>query len=83
MYDSEENINLLKTQIDISNNNAKKLLIKNKGDIVQCVLDNYEYKEKEISNYSNLDEDHPSRKCYELRQILDEKDKLFKKILNN
>ena len=83
LYDSQENINILQKQIDISKNKAKTLLLINKGDIVKCVLDSYEFKEDGNSYYMDLKEDDPSRKCFELRQIMDEKDKLFTKIMEN
>ena len=40
---TDGDINKLKTQIVIDADKAKDLLIKNKGDIVQCVLDSYNF----------------------------------------
>ena len=39
----DKDIKLLKTQIDISDSDARNLLIKYNGDIVECVLDSYNF----------------------------------------
>ena len=46
---SESDINQLIKQTVITEDRARELLIKNDGDIVQCILDNCNFKD----NYSN------------------------------
>ena len=46
---SESDINQLIKQTVITEDRARELLIKNNGDIVQCILDNCNFKD----NYSN------------------------------
>lgn len=50
---SSKDINLLKSQIKIDEYDAKELLIKHNGDIVECVLDNYNFKDN-ISKCKHL-----------------------------
>ena len=80
----EEKIKELKKQINISDNSAKKLIKKHNGDLVQCILDSYNFKENIINNddkYNNLENNDPSKKCYELRKIMDEKDQIFTNVI--
>ena len=72
---SEDDLKILVSQTNISKNEARKLLIKNKGNISECILEAFNHKD------SNLDNDEPQteagKKLLEFRKILDEKDTLF------
>ena len=80
---TEEQINQLQKQINISKANAIKLIIANKGDMVKCILASYDFQEEPDTKMEKLDPDDPSRKCYELRQIMDEKDTIFTAMMDN
>lgn len=74
----ETDIGLLLKQIDISKVNAKKLLIKHDGDIMKCILESYDYQDKEeINPYLDRSEEDPQRILWDLRQMAAEKDQLF------
>ena len=82
--DIDKDLKLLKNQVEISKNEVIKLLKKHNGDISKCVLDFYEYVDKEETNpYEDRGEDDPHKKLYELRKILDEKDAFFTKMMEN
>jgi hypothetical protein len=79
---TEEQIKELQKQITISSNSAKKLLKKHNGNIVECILDSYNYKSNidDSLKYDNMDDTNPEKKCFELRKIMDDKDKIFTNI---
>ena len=64
-------IDNLKKQIDINDDDARILLIKNNGNLVECVLDSYNFKD-------NISFKQEKTKFQELRKIVDEKNKVFK-----
>ena len=80
--DIDNDLKLLKKQIEIPKKDGVNLLKKHNGDISKCVLDLYEYKD-EKNPYEDRDENDPHKKLYELRKILDIKDAFFTKMMEN
>ena len=78
---NENDLKILISQTNISKNAATKLLIKNKGDISECILQYFDYKDKVIVEDENQSE--TTKKLLEFRKILDEKDTLFCKMIEN
>lgn len=75
---SKDDVLALKKQIDITDEDAKKLIIKHKGDLVECVLDSYNFKDTISDKKKKKDE------LSEIRNIVDEKNKLYNQnIINN
>ena len=87
---TEEDIEILMSQTNINRNLAKELLIKNKGDIVECIVKlekneiNNENKESEIQENTNDDKveeevrlDQKNLRDY--RKIVDNKDFIYNK----
>ena len=74
---SNDEINLLLKQVQITKNQANKLLIKHNGDMEQCILDVYEYEEKNQPEPTS----DISKKLLDFRKILDEKDTIFQQYL--
>ena len=77
----EEQVILLQKQIEISSPEAKQLLNMHDGNILNSVLDFYNYDEKKEVPYKNADDDNPHKILYELRQISDEKDIILQELL--
>ena len=63
--------NLMK-QIDISRDKAKELLIKHNGNLVECILDTYDYvdEKKEVENKEK-------QFFTDMRKIVDNKNMLY------
>ena len=74
----EDEIKMLLNQTSLSKNEAKKLLIKHNGNITECVLETFNYIKPEEKIDDN---DEVTNKLLEFRRILDEKDTIFCKIL--
>ena len=79
--DIDEQVKLLKIQINISTSEAKKLLNIHEGDIFKSVLDFYKFEEKKENPFKDSDDDNPHKILYELRQISDEKDNILQKLI--
>ena len=89
---TQEDIEILCSQTLITTENAKKILKKNKGDIIQSILDiekknidldNLEIEEKEITKNDNIEKDVNTKikeNLEEYRTIVDEKDTIYQKI---
>ena len=89
---TQEDIEILCSQTLITTENAKKILKKNKGDIIQSILDieqknidldNLEIEEKEIKKNDNIEKDVNTKikeNLEEYRSIVDEKDTIYQKI---
>jgi hypothetical protein len=88
----EEDIEILIEQTNIDRDNAKKLLIKHNGDIVECILEthNEEFISDEIKNIEKIENDDiekdvdTSKKenLIDYRDIVDEKDTIYNKRSN-
>tara|TARA_B110000285_G_C15043201_1_gene572908 strand:+ start:167 stop:574 length:408 start_codon:yes stop_codon:yes gene_type:complete len=88
---TQENIEILCSQTLITSEQAKILLKKNKGDIIQSILDieqknidldNLEIEEKKFKN-DNIEKDVNTtikENLEEYRNIVDEKDTIYQKI---
>ena len=86
---TQEDIEILCSQTLITNENAKTLLKKNKGDIIQSILDieqkniDLEIEEKKITKNDNIEKDVNTKikeNLEEYRTIIDEKDTIYQKI---
>jgi len=89
---TQEDIKILCYQTLITAENAKKILKKNKGDIIQSILDieqknidldNLEIEEKEITKNDNIEKDVNTKikeNLEEYRNIVDEKNTIYQKI---
>tara|TARA_B110001469_G_C9648929_1_gene330118 strand:+ start:446 stop:838 length:393 start_codon:yes stop_codon:yes gene_type:complete len=86
---TQEDIEILCSQTLITNENAKTLLKKNKGDIIQSILDieqkniDLEIEEKKITKNDNIEKDVNTKikeNLEEYRTIVDEKDTIYQKI---
>jgi len=89
---TQEDIEILCSQTLITTEKAKKILKKNKGDIIQSILDieqknidldNLEIEEKEIKKNDNIEKDVNTKikeNLEEYRSIVDEKDTIYQKI---
>lgn len=74
---NNEEISLLLKQVQITKNQANKLLIKYNGDIEKCILEVYDFKEEK----SVEPENEISKTLLNFRKILDEKDTIFQEYL--
>ena len=86
---TQEDIEILCSQTLITTENAKKILKKNKGDIIRSILDieqkniDLEIEEKEIKKNDNIEKDVNTKikeNLEEYRTIVDEKDTIYQKI---
>jgi len=84
---TQEDIEILCSQTLITTENAKKILKKNKGDIIRSILDieqkNIDLEEKEIKKNDNIEKDVNTKikeNLEEYRTIVDEKDTIYQKI---
>jgi hypothetical protein len=87
---TQEDIEILCSQTLITNENAKKILKKNKGDIIQSILDIEQKKIDldnleidEIAKNDNIEKDVNTtikENLEEYRNIVDEKDIIYQKI---
>jgi hypothetical protein len=86
---TQEDIEILCSQTLITTENAKTLLKKNKGDIIQSILDieqkniDLEIEEKKITKNDNIEKDvniKIKENLEEYRTIVDEKDTIYQKI---
>jgi hypothetical protein len=75
---NDEEIKMLLKQTSLTKNEANNLLIKYSGDITECILETFEYVKPDITEDTN---DEVKDKLLEFRKILDEKDTIFCKIL--
>lgn len=71
---SSEDVKKLKAQINIEDSRAEELLLKHNGDIVECVLDSYNFKseKKESDN-----------KFTKIRKIVNEKNLIYNNNITN
>ena len=76
----DEEIKMLLKQTSLTKNEANILLIKHNGDITECILDTYNYERPDEVQTTN---DEVKDKLLEFRKILDEKDTIFCKILED
>ena len=67
----KEHIDSLKKQIDITDEKAEELLLKHNGDIVECVLESYNFKDKTKKKESENDT------ITKLRHIVNDKNKIY------
>ena len=77
---NDEDIKLLKKQIIISTEGAKKILKKFEGDLEKCILDHHDFNEnnsKKDEKISTSENDTNKHKISELRDICDKTQKLF------
>lgn len=78
---SQESIDMMKKQIEISSEKAKELLIKFKGDIMDAVCSAMgdDVEEKQEDEEINISDNHidPVKRIQQFRNILNEKDKIF------
>jgi hypothetical protein len=73
---SDIDVNMLLKQIDVPRRKAIDLLVKHKGDIMNCILDSYEYTEKSVECEET---DLHIKNIKKLRLIADEKDSILEK----
>ena len=71
---SSEDINKLKAQINIDDKKAEELLLKHNGDIVECVLDSYNFKPEKTE---------PDNKFTKIRKIVNEKNLIYNNNIAN
>lgn len=67
----KEHIDSLKKQIDITDEKAEELLLKHNGDIVECVLESYNFKDKTKKKESE------NNTLTKLRNIVNDKNKIY------
>lgn len=65
-----EHIDSLKKQVDISDEKAEELLLKHNGDLVECVLDAYNFKDERKKENKN-------DTLTKLRHIVNDKNKIY------
>ena len=84
-----EDIKILTNQVSITDVQACYLLEKHKGDIVLCVLDVYDCNDEvknnktENENDNNTNDNTTENQLSRFREILDEKEKIFNKMINS
>ena len=72
---TDEEVKSLQRQIIISDKDARDLLLKHEGDLVECVLDSYGHKEKKKpETKANTNEQEVFT---DLRKIVNEKNKIY------
>ena len=82
---TDDDVNKLIKQTVITRDKARELLIKNNGDMVQCILDNCNFKDDIKNNkssiYKSRDNNHTQEKFGKMNHIIDEKNKLYQNML--
>ena len=83
---TEEDIEILMSQTNINRDLAKELLIKNKGDIVECIVkleknENVESETQENTNDDKVEEEVKldQKNLRDYRKIVDNKDVIYNK----
>ena len=72
---TDEEVESLQRQIIITDDDARDLLLKHEGDLVECVLDSYGHKEKKKpETKANTNEQEVFT---DLRKIVNEKNKMY------
>ena len=71
---SSEDVKKLKAQINIEDSRAEELLLKHNGDIVECVLDSYNFKSEK---------NEPDNKFTKIRKIVNEKNLIYNNNIGN
>ena len=71
---SSEDVKKLKSQINIEDSKAEELLLKHNGDIVECVLDSYNFKSEKKE---------PDNKFTKIRKIVNEKNLIYNSNIGN
>ena len=72
---TDEEVESLQRQIIISEEDAKNLLLKHEGDLVECVLDSYGHKEKKKPKNNSITNEQEV--FTDLRKIVNEKNKMY------
>ena len=72
---TDDDINQLIKQTVITEEKARELLLKNHGDIVQCILDNCNFKDDHKSTI-RIDNE-TQQKFSEMKTIVDDKNRIY------
>ena len=72
---TSDDINQLMKQTVITEEHASELLLKNHGDIVQCILDNCNFKD-DYKSTIRIDNE-TQQKFSEIKTIVDDKNKIY------